>query len=577
MKDPKQTSFLIDLTKEAQEAKRIKEKVPIMVVLGNPPYSVSSENKSEFIENLMDDYKEDVRGERNIQPLSDDYIKFIRFAHWKIAQAGKGILGFITNNSYLSGVIHRGMRRKLLETFDEIYILNLHGSSRIGEKTPEGGKDENVFDIQQGVAIVLYVKLEKSPKEKRVYYADLWGLRKEKKYKYLFRNDVQTTSWQELKPVAPYRFFVPKDFTLQSEYEKFWKVTDIFKERSFGITTSRDYFVVGFTKEEIIQKLRIFTGNLPDNLVKESLKLKDTRTWRLSEARRKAKGWHLEDKIYSYAYRPFDVRWICYESAFIERDRYNVMKHILIRKNRGIALTRGVRDQIPWSHIYSSSSITDKNIIAIKDNSYFFPLYLYSNENEAQLFNNKALKAQRIPNFTPEFLQTIKESLGSEPTPEEIFYYIYAVLYSSVYRKRYEEFLKIDFPSIPLPSNVEMFRELSNLGKELVDLHLLRTPALDETEIGFPKGGSNTVEKVSYDEGSQRVFINKEQYFEGISKEVWGYRIGAYQVMNKYLKDRKKRKLSLDEINHYMKVAKAIRLTIELKEKIDDVYRKIEI
>jgi len=174
MKDPKQTSFLIDLTKEAREAKRIKEKVPILAVLGNPPYSVHSENKSEFIERLMDDYKEDVRKERNIQPLSDDYIKFIRFAHWKIAQAGKGILGFITNNSYLSGVIHRGMRRRLLETFNEIYILNLHGSSRIGEKTPEGGKDENVFDIQQGVAIVLYVKLEKSPTEKKVYYADLW-------------------------------------------------------------------------------------------------------------------------------------------------------------------------------------------------------------------------------------------------------------------------------------------------------------------------------------------------------------------------------------------------------------------
>jgi predicted helicase len=233
MKDPKQISFLIDLAKEGQEAKRIKEKVPILVVLGNPPYSVSSENKSEFIEALMDDYKEDVRDERNIQPLSDDYIKFIRFAHWKIAQAGKGILGFITNNSYLSGVIHRGMRRKLLETFDEIHILNLHGSSRTGERSPEGGKDENVFDIQQGVAIVLFVKLQKSSKEKTVNYADVWGLRK-KKYDYLFENNFQTTKWQELAPVDPYYFFVLKDFALQVEYEKFWKITDIFNaQRSF--------------------------------------------------------------------------------------------------------------------------------------------------------------------------------------------------------------------------------------------------------------------------------------------------------------------------------------------------------
>jgi len=577
MKTPRQMSFLIDLTKEAQEANRIKEKVSILAVLGNPPYSVSSENKSEFIENLMDDYKEDVRDERNIQPLSDDYIKFIRFAHWKIAQAGKGILGFITNNSYLSGIIHRGMRGKLLETFDEIYILNLHGSSRIGEKTPEGGKDENVFDIQQGVAIVLYVKLEKSPKEKKVYYADLWGLR-EKKYAYLFGNDFQTTNWQELKPIAPYYFFVPKDFALQSEYEKFWKVTEIFKEFRTGIATHRDHFVIGFTKEEIIQKLRIFTGNLSDYLVKESLKLKDTRDWKLREARQKARMEKLEGKICLYAYRTFDTRYICYSPILLEFDRFGLMKHVL-QGNNLVLVTSKILSALPFNHVFVTELIGDNSFVSnkTKEKNYFFPLYLYAYEPEKQLFDNEVHKAQRIPNFTPEFLQTIKESLGSEPAPEEIFYYIYAVLYSPAYRKRYEEFLKIDFPRVPLPSNIEMFKELSNLGKELVDLHLLKTPGIDEAEIGFPKGGSNTVEKVSYNEGNQRVSINKGQYFEGVSKEVWGYRIGAYQVMEKYLKDRKGRKLSLDEINHYMKVAKAIRLTIELQEKIDSVYRKAEI
>jgi len=574
MKTPRQMSFLIDLTKEAQEANRIKEKVSILAVLGNPPYSVSSENKSEFIENLMDDYKEDVRDERNIQPLSDDYIKFIRFAHWKIAQAGKGILGFITNNSYLSGIIHRGMRGKLLETFDEIYILNLHGSSRIGEKTPEGGKDGNVFDIQQGVAIVLYVKLEKSPKEKKVYYADLWGLR-ETKYAYLFGNDVQTTTWQELKPVTPYYFFVPKDFALQSEYEKFWKITDIFKKWSSGVKTHRDHFVVGFVKEEILQRLRVFTGNLTDELVKEGLKLKDTRDWKLREAREKAKRGDSENKIYSYAYRPFDDRKICYELCLIDRgcDRWDLMKNFLF-ENLAVVTSRKYPPTKNFGAI-ASNHIGDIHFTA--DQSYFFPLYLYAYEPEKRLFDNEVHKADRIPNFTSEFLQTIKDSLGSQPSPEEILHYIYAVLYSPTYRKRYEEFLKIDFPSVPLPSNVKLFKKLSNLGKELVDLHLLKAPGLDETEIGFPKGGSNTVGKICYDEGSQRVFINKEQYFEGMSREVWDYRIGAYQVMQKYLKDRKTRKLSLDEINHYMKVAKTIRLTIELQEKIDDVYSKAEI
>jgi predicted helicase len=571
MKAPKQISFLIDLAKEGQEAKRIKEKIPILVILGNPPYSVSSENKSEFIENLMADYKEDVKGEKNIQPLSDDYIKFIRFGHWKINQAGKGVLGFITNNSYLSGVIHRGMRKKLLETFDEVYILNLHGSSRIGEKTPEGGKDENVFDIQQGVAIALYLKLDRPLEKKKIRYADVWGLR-EDKYKYLFENEVTTTKWQELEPISPYYFFVPKDFALQAEYERFWKVAEIFKEWTEGVKTHRDHFVVGFTREEIKQRLRIFTGKLPDDLVKESLKLKDTRDWCLREARKQASSEALERKIVEYAYRVFDKRLICYSPTLIEFDRLNIMQNIMARENLGLNLTRKLRDPI-WQHVFMTNVITDKTLASSKDNCYFFPLYLYASESEGKLLRKTVQETKRIPNFTSEFLQAVKGCLGSEPELEEIFKYIYAILYSPAYRKRYQEFLKIDFPRIPLPSNLEVFQKLSSLGKELVELHLLRHSSLDKTEIGFPKGDTNNVEKVFYDEKTNRVYINKEQYFERIPEEVWEYQIGAYQVMEKYLKDRKGRKLSLEEINHYMKVEKALRLTIELQTKIDEVYR----
>jgi len=577
MKEPKQVSFLIDLAKEGQEAKRVKEKVPILVVLGNPPYSVSSENKSKFIESLMDNYKEDVREERNIQPLSDDYIKFVRFAHWKIAQAGKGIAGFITNNSYLSGVIHRGMRRKLLETFDEIYILNLHGSSRIGERTPEGGKDENVFDIQQGVAIALYVKLEEPQKEKKVHYADLWGLRS-KKYEYLFENDTEITKWQGLKPVAPYYFLVPKDFALQEKYEKFWKVTDIFKEWSSGVKTSRDRFVVGFTKNEVLRKVRIFTGPLTDELVKESLRLRDTRDWSLSNARRKAKTEKLEDKIITYAYRAFDNRHICYSFSLIEpgNDRFPLMRNLL-HENLAICSTRIISGE-HFEHAFVSEIVGDYCYISNKTKEviYFFPLYLYPEQPKGQLFEKEAGELKCVPNFTDRFLQAIKESLGTEPAPEEIFYYIYAVLYSPAYRQRYEEFLKIDFPRIPLPSDYEAFKALNNLGKELVELHLLKHEALDETEVGFPEGGSNKVERVRYDETAQRVYINKDQCFEGILKEVWEYRVGAYQVMEKYLKDRKGRKLFLDEINHYIKVAKAIHLTIELQDKVDSIHAKID-
>jgi predicted helicase len=408
------------------------------------------------------------------------------------------------------------------------------------------------------------VKLEKSPKEKKVHYIDLWGLREEK-YRYLFGNDVQTTIWQELKPVAPYYFFVPKDFALQSEYEKFWKITDIFKKWSSGVKTHRDHFVVGFVKEEILQRLRVFTGNLTDELVKEGLKLKDTRDWKLREAREKAKRGDSENKIYSYAYRPFDDRKICYESLLIDRDRWPFTRHLL-KENISLALMRRPIPPNDLTQVLAVDSIADINFYAYQ--TYFFPLYLYPEQPKDQLFSQEKSKSARIPNFTDEFLRTVEDSVGEKPTPEEIFYYIYAVLYCPTYRKRY---------SVPLPSNIEMFKELSNLGKELIDLHLLKAPGFDETEIGFPRGGSNIMAKVFYDEENQRVFINKEQYFEGVSKEVWSYRIGAYQVMEKYLKDRKTRKLSLNEINHYMKMTKAIRLTSELQEGIDELYRKLEI
>ncbi|MBS3920793.1 MAG: hypothetical protein KG012_18120 [Deltaproteobacteria bacterium] len=411
-----------------------------------------------------------------------------------------------------------------------------------------------------------------------VFYADLWGLR-EGKYEYLFENDMETTKWQKLEPVAPYYFFVPKDFALQAEYEKFWKVTEIFKEWTEGVKTHRDHFVVGFTKEEIIQRLRIFTGKLPDELIAQSLNLKDTGSWKLAVARQKVKAQKPEDNIYHYAYRPFDNRWVCYESLLIDRDRVDVMQHILNKQNLGLNLTRRLRDPI-WRHTFVTNLVTDKTLVSSKDNCYFFPLYLYPDESVGAIHElplQGKTKTWCVSNFNLEFLKAIKNSHGSEPAPEEIFFYIYAVLFSPSYRKRYEEFLKIDFPRIPLPSSYDSFKGLSNLGKELVGLHLLKHSSLNETEVGFPNVGSNKVEKVTYAEEDQKVFINKDQCFEGVSEEVWEYRIGAYQVMEKYLKDRKGRKLSLDEINHYMKVSKAVRLTIEFQEKIDSIYRQIEV
>jgi len=409
----------------------------------------------------------------------------------------------------------------------------------------------------------------------------LWGKRKEDKYPYLLNNDVRTTkNWKELKPVAPYYFFVPKDFALQEEYDKFWKVTDIFKMWSSGVKTSRDKLVIGFTKEEILQRMVIFKSSLTDDFIIKTLKINDTRDWSLSESRKKCKREKLEDRIVPYSYRVFDNRLICYSFNLIEPgcNRIEIMKH-LINENIALSTTRLLSSQM-FCHVFVTKNISDicYNSNKTKEVNYFFTLYLYPDEpvraiHELPLQKDLEEK-ERTTNFKPEFLKTIYETLGKEPTPEEVFFYIYAVLFSTTYRKRYEEFLKIDFPRIPLPSNLEYFQEMSNLGKELADLHLLKHPLLSETEIGFPKGGSKKVEKIKYDEGNKRVYINKEQYFENIDSKVWIYKIGAYQVMEKYLKDRKKRKLSLDDINHYMKVAKAIKLTIQIQGKIDEIFCK---
>lgn len=414
----------------------------------------------------------------------------------------------------------------------------------------------------------------------KIYYADLWGLRSEK-YKYLLENDVKTTKWQELKPTTPYYFFVPKDFALQVEYDKFWKVTEIFSEWSSGLETGKDERLVGFTPREIIKVfLDIFNPKVTMKDLEVFHDLKPTSGWKIEDRRKELlrRGeTFFRENIIPYAYRPFDIRFTYY-CDFLRRSHYEIMKHFLKENNIALLCMREVVIESGFSHVLITNLVSDRRMfLSNRGNPYVFPLYLYPDEPEGQLLGKEVTKANQIPNFTDKFLQVIKESLGSEPSPEEIFYYIYAVLYSPIYRKRYEEFLKIDFPKVPLPSNNEAFKELNSFGKELVDLHLLEHSSLADTEVGFPKSGSNMMEKVVYDEQNQIVFINKEQYFEGISKEVWKYQIGAYQVMEKYLKDRKSRKLSLDEIDHYMKMAKAIRLTIVLQEKIDEVYRKIEI
>ncbi len=583
---PPQTRMptVASLSEESHLADKIKKQQPILVILGNPPYSVSSANRSDSFEAEMKLYKEDVRDEKNIQPLSDDYIKFIRFAHWKIDKGGMGVIGMITNNSYLSGLIHRGMRKKLLESFNEIYILNLRGNSRIGEKCPDGSKDENVFDIQQGVSIALFIKDKSQKGLGKIFYQDVYGMR-EKKYEYLSKKDIKSTQWERLKPSDPYYFFVRKDFSHQAIYGKFWSIQEIFIQSSSGVKTHRDHFVIGFTKEEIEQRMRMFTSNLSDELVKQGLDLKDTHDFKLKEAREKLKRDDWEKSIVQYSYRPFDNRSICYRPELIDRDRYDIMQNFL-KDNLGLVTMR--------QYVYDSVKIYNyiscvQNII---DNRYFvsnrgicsiFPLYLYPEKSNPEkqssvrnlmLFEPKADYGTRKPNLSPLIIEQLAKSFNKTPFPEQIFFYIYAVLYSNSYRSKYSEFLKINFPRIPFPKDYKLFSKMAEYGKRLVDLHLMRSPEIDSPIAKLQGKGDYKVNKLRYK--NSRLFINNDQYFEGIEPEVFEYQIGGYQVCEKWLKDRKDGNLSLEDIKHYCNIATAIQKTIEIQKATDDIYQKVE-
>jgi len=388
---------MASLSEESHLAAEIKKEQPIMAIIGNPPYSVSSSNKSDFIEKEMELYKEDVRDEKNIQPLSDDYIKFIRFAQWKIDDTGQGIIGMITNNSYLSGLIHRGMRKKLLEDFQEIYILNLHGNTRIGEKCPDGSKDENVFDIMQGVSIALFIKTKNKGRLSNIFYQDVFGLR-EKKYEYLDKNDIRQTKWRSLKTHAPYYFFVPKDLTQQEKYNDFLIITDIFYEFSSGVKTHRDHFLVGFKVEEVKQKMLTFTGDLPDEFLIQGLSLKDTRDWKIKIARENVKKLDWDKHFRSYSYRPFDIREICYIPDLIDRgcDRWDLMQNFF-KENMGLATIRSESKEVNFSHSFITKFVTDIHYSG--GQTYVFPLFLYPSKSRKDLFDTEKEISKKTSNI----------------------------------------------------------------------------------------------------------------------------------------------------------------------------------
>jgi predicted helicase len=536
---------------EADAANKIKQEAPVMVVMGNPPYSGHSANNGIWISSLLkgkDTTTEKVTsnyfevdgkplGERNSKWLNDDYVKFIRFAQWRIEQTGYGILAFITNHGFLDNPTFRGMRQSLMATFDDIYVLDLHGNSKKKEQSPDGSKDENVFDIQQGVAISIFVKKQDGNKEAaNVYHADLYGLR-ESKYQWLKKNDITATQWEKLKPQSPFYLFIPQNTDLLGEYDQCWKNTDIFPVNSVGIVTGQDEKTIAFTQNQA-------------EILADAHKL-------------------LKDTVVRILYRPFDQRFIVYNSQVVTRPRSKVMRHMILGDNLGLIFMRQVAMEEEYSHFMITNHIVDNRAFySNKGIMQQAPLYIYPETNN---FQSSILREQRRPNISPEFLKDITSKLGCTPTPEAIFYYIYAIFHSPTYRTRYAEFLKIDFPRVPLTSNNELFHQLADYGEELVSLHLMKSPKFDKFITKFVENdGNNLVDAGHPKYTNGAVIINKiGDKFTGVPESVWNFYVGGYQVCQKWLKDRKGRTLTLDDIQHYQRIVVALKETIELMTKID--------
>jgi len=584
------------LVEEATAAGNVKYDAPIMIVLGNPPYSYESANTGTWISTLIRDYYQ-VDGhplrERNPKALQDDYVKFIRFAQWRIERTGYGILAFITNHRYLENPTFPGMRQSLMHTFDEIYLLNLHGSNKPKENPPADIADQNVFDIQQGVAIGIFVKhLNGKKQECTVSYTDLWGIRNSK-YSWLSSNDIATTQWTRVSPQSPSYLFIPQNKSGAEEYERGWLITEMMPVNSVGLYTARDNLAIQWTKAELQAILKDFIS-LPVEIAREKYDLgSDSRDWQVALAQKDVRRSQLnEANIQQITYRPFDTRYTYYTGisrGFICMPRPEVLRNTIDGSNLAICFMRNSREQIV-SNFFVAKHIVDKTILSSADNANVAPLYIYPNANiQHTLFiigDPSTTTVKRTPNLTPQFTEQFTNQLGMrfildgkgdlEETfgPEDIFTYMYAVFHSPTYRVRYAEFLKKGFPRLPLTSNTKLFRKLCKLGERLIELHLMEK--FGKATPNYPEQGNNLVEKVDYlvprDQPEQgRVYINKTQYFDGIPSEVWEFHVGGYQVCHKWLKDRKGRVLTFDDIKHYQRIVAALAETITLMANIDEV------
>ncbi len=580
------TLFSNWLSSEANEANQVKRDTPVMVVMGNPPYSGESANKGEWIMSLMEDYKKEPGGkeklnEKNPKWINDDYVKFLRYGQHFIEKNGEGVLGFINPHGYLDNPTFRGMRWNLLKTYDKIFTIDLHGNSKKKEFSPDGSPDVNVFDIMQGVSINLFIKTGKKKQNElgTVFHFELFGKR-EFKYDYLLRNTYKSISFNELENINPNYFFVKKDINNLTSYESWLKLTDIFPTNVLGFQTHRDKFAVDSMLNNLKKRLSDFSNNeMSDIELKDKYKINESSSWQISQQRAKLRNEKNIDKFISkVAYRPFDDQYSILNSIICDRPRTEILEHILNKNNYCLLNSRQQAIE-GFRHCFITNLPANDCVMSTtsREANQIFPLYIYPKETIQSTLDNTEL---RSPNLKKEIVDQFviklglkftyeKESISNTFAPIDILDYIYAILHNPTYREKYKEFLKIDFPRVPYPKDAETFWKLVKLGGELRQLHLLESETVDKFITKYPVDGNNTVGKIKYENG--KVWINETQYFSDVPQVAWEFYIGGYQPAQKWLKDRKERQLSFEDIQHYQKIVVALAETERVMGEINKI------
>lgn len=577
------TLFAEFVSNEANEAAAIKSDKPIVAIMGNPPYKQYAENHGKWIQELMEDYKEGLGEKKNNG--DNDYMKFMRFAQWRIDRTTHGVASFITPNSFLDAITLRKMRQSLLNSYSEIYVLNLHGSAMIENKEAKTKKDKNVFDIRQGVAISIFVKKQQSANQPtqpcKVFYSEIIGPRN-KKYDFLNTHDIESTTWTEIFPTQQRNFFRPGSLDINENYQSFVSVRDIFPLSTSGIQPKKKDIAIQFSQDEMTKVINDLAILEEAEFRTEYGVSEDSKGWKVSWAQAHAKELIKNKKALptKIQYRTFDYRWTViddYSSGIVGRPRYDVMKHFARPKNIGMILLRQL-SQSDFQHAWVTRCPIDENTISRKtrEYNYVFPLYLQPDPDQLTGYQphlNISDKARSLilENFGLVLTNGIPGDFETTIGPEQFFHYIYGVLHSPQYRSQFYSELKIDFPRIPFFKDKQVVKALSEAGQELSSLHLMEHSVQATPEVGFPNQGSNLVSELKFDTENNAISINENQIFTNIQKENWTFKVGGHEVLKEFFSDRIGKVLTSDEVATVRKIAVAAKRTPVIMGNIDNV------